>query len=221
MLWTIDNAHKNGVTAICLSNNSKFICSGGGDGEVRVWEFRSKEMVSHLKEHISKVTKVHIFSNDHYLLTTAKDKSILIWDLNKEKRIASYQMSMGGVNNCQLSPADENILITIGQDRKITHWDLRNPKPINVISSNPYNKLDEADELFGLAISNDGKYLATGGSLGIIRIYDINNGLKFIGEYLAHSKAINGLTFTYDDKYLISAAEDSLILSFKNLNKSI
>jgi WD40 repeat protein len=219
VLWSIDNAHKNGVSALCLSNTNKFLCSGGNEGEVRVWEVRSKEMVSHLKEHIQKVSKVQLFSNDVHLLTTAKDKSILIWDLVKEKRIASYQISMGGVNNFQLSPVDENILVTCGQDRKITNWDLRSPKPVKVISSNPHNKLDQADELFGLAISNDGKYLATGGTKGIIRIYDMNSGLKFIGENPAHSKTINELSYTWDDKFLISAGADSLIMSFSNLNK--
>ena len=29
LLWQIDNAHKNGVTAIALSHNNKFIVSGG------------------------------------------------------------------------------------------------------------------------------------------------------------------------------------------------
>ncbi len=214
MLWSIDNGHKNGVTCIGLSNNNKFICSGGNDGEVRIWEIRSKEMVSHLKEHIQRVSKVQLFSNDIHLLTSAKDKSILIWDLTKEKRIASYQLNMGGVNNFTLSPTDENVLMTVGQDRKITQWDLRQPKPVRVMSSNPYNKLDQADELFSLSISNDGRFLATGGTLGIIRIYDINNGLKFMGEKYAHSKTINGLAFTYDDKYLISAGEDSMIMSY-------
>ena len=171
-------------------------------------------MVSHLKEHIQKVSKVEIFSNDVNLLSTARDKSILIWDINTEKRIASYQQSSGGVNNFNLSPVDENILMTVGQDRKITQWDLRYPKPVKVISSNPYNKSDQADELFGLSISNDGRYLATGGSLGIIRIYDINNSLSFLTEYFAHSKTITALSFTYDDKYLISTGEDSLVLSF-------
>jgi WD40 repeat protein len=57
-MWTIDNAHKNGVTAIALSFNNKFIVSGGMDGEIRVWEIRSRELISHLKEHTSKVTKV-------------------------------------------------------------------------------------------------------------------------------------------------------------------
>mmetsp|Transcript_16438 Transcript_16438/g.27883 ORF Transcript_16438/g.27883 Transcript_16438/m.27883 type:complete len:281 (+) Transcript_16438:800-1642(+) len=57
-LWQIDNAHKNGVTAIALSHNQKFIVSGGQEGEIRVWEIRSRELISHLKEHTSKVTKV-------------------------------------------------------------------------------------------------------------------------------------------------------------------
>ena len=58
LLWQIDNAHKNGVTAIALSHNYKFIVSGGNEGEIRVWEIRSRELIAHLKEHTSKVTKV-------------------------------------------------------------------------------------------------------------------------------------------------------------------
>ena len=146
-------------------------------------------------------------------MTTSKDKSILIWDISKEKRIASYQLSSGGVNNFRISPIDENIIISVGQDRKITQWDLRYPQPIKVISSNPYGKMDQADELFGLAISNDGKYVTTGGSLGIIRTYEMN-GLKFLSEYYAHSKTCSGIAYTFDNNYLISTGYDSLILSF-------
>ena len=57
-LWQIDNAHKGGVTCIALSHNNKFIVSGGMEGEIRVWEIRSRELISHLKEHTSRVTKV-------------------------------------------------------------------------------------------------------------------------------------------------------------------
>jgi WD40 repeat protein len=213
-LWTIDNAHKGGVTTLCFSHNRKFLCSGGTEGEVRVWETRSKDMVSHLKEHIQKVTKVGLFKDDLHLLTTAKDKSILIWDLNKEKRISSYQQSMGGVNNFQLSPIDENFLVTIGQDRKITFWDLRHAKPVKIMGSNPNNQPDQADELFALSISNDGKYVATGGTAGIIRVWDFNNYHCLFEQY-AHSKTCNSLSYTYDDKFLISAGADSQILAFR------
>ena len=79
-LWQIDNAHNNGVTCIALSNNNKFIVSGGQEGEIRVWEIRSRELISHLKEHTSRVTKVQIFADDVHLLSCSRDKSIRIWD---------------------------------------------------------------------------------------------------------------------------------------------
>jgi len=88
-LWQIDSAHKNGVTALCLAYNQKFVCSGGMDGECRVWEIRSRELVSHLKEHTSRVTKVQVFPDDIHMITCARDKAILCWDLKNEKRVAN------------------------------------------------------------------------------------------------------------------------------------
>ena len=89
MLWQVDNAHKGGVTAICLANNNKFIATGGEGGECRIWEIRSRELVSHLKEHTSRVTRVQVFPDDIHLLSCARDKSILCWDLKNEKRVAN------------------------------------------------------------------------------------------------------------------------------------
>lgn len=113
-LWQIDNAHKNGVTAICLSFNQKFICSGGFEGEVRVWEIRSRELVSHLKEHSSKVTKVQVFPDDTHLMTAARDRSILCWDLKQEKRVANQTQRMGGINGFAIAPLDNNKFLSVG-----------------------------------------------------------------------------------------------------------
>ena len=37
------------MTALVLSHNQRYIMTGGGEGDVRVWELRSRELVSHLK----------------------------------------------------------------------------------------------------------------------------------------------------------------------------
>lgn len=97
-LWTIDNAHKNGVTSLCMSHNFKFLATGGGGGDVRVWEIRSRELISHLKEHSSTVTKVEVFEDDVHLLSCARDKSILCWDLKNENRVSNHTQRMGGIN---------------------------------------------------------------------------------------------------------------------------
>eukprot|EP00929_Paragymnodinium_shiwhaense_P085336 TRINITY_DN4573_c0_g1_i1.p1 TRINITY_DN4573_c0_g1~~TRINITY_DN4573_c0_g1_i1.p1 ORF type:complete len:497 (-),score=72.40 TRINITY_DN4573_c0_g1_i1:46-1536(-) len=68
-LWQIDNSHKGGVTCVQLSSNVRFVMSGGAEGELRVWELRTKEMASHLKEHAARVNDVKLFPNDQYAIS--------------------------------------------------------------------------------------------------------------------------------------------------------
>ena len=59
-LWSIDNCHRGGVYACVASNNRKFLVSGGFEGEVRVWEIRTREMVVNLKQHTILVTSLKL-----------------------------------------------------------------------------------------------------------------------------------------------------------------
>ena len=161
LLWQIDNAHKGGVTSICLASSCKFVCSGGMEGEVRVWEIRSRELISHLKEHTSRVTKIQLFADDQHLLTCARDKSILCWDLRAEKRVSAQTQRMGGLNSFSIASQDNNKFITVGQEKKITYWDLRKAHPEAILESSPYR--GETDELNSIAISHSNKYFAVGG----------------------------------------------------------
>lgn len=46
LLWSIDNAHARGVTSLVVSHNERFLVTGGMEGELRVWELRSRDLVS-------------------------------------------------------------------------------------------------------------------------------------------------------------------------------
>ena len=64
LLWVIDNCHGGGVTSLALSHNLKFLVSGGEEGEVRVWEIRTREMFVSLKQHTAAVTAIQICADD-------------------------------------------------------------------------------------------------------------------------------------------------------------
>lgn len=208
LLWQIDNAHKGGVTAICLSSSCKFICSGGMEGDIRVWEIRSRELISHLKEHSSRVTRIQLFPDDTHLLSCARDKAILTWDLKAEKRVSAQQQRMGGLNCFAISPVDNNKFLTVGQERRITYWDLRKVNAEAVLESSPYK--GESEELFAIAISHNNKYFAVGGQMGVLRIYDFSSG-QFIHECRAHSSTILAVTWSPDDRQVISTGKDGLV----------
>lgn len=78
---------------------------------------------------------------------------------------------MGGINGLGLGVAgDENKVISVGQEKKITEWDLRILDPVRVINAAPTP--GEVDELYGVSIAKNGKFFATGGTQGIVRTWD-------------------------------------------------
>ena len=58
--------------------------------------------------------------------------------------------------------------------------------------------------------SNNGRYAATGGTTGVIRLWDLQS-YSMISECIGHSNSINSLKFTPDDKQIISGGDDGSI----------
>ena len=115
---------------------------------------------------------------------------------------------MGGLNAFSIAPLDNNKFISVGQEKKITYWDLRKATPEAVLESSPYR--GETDELNSIAISHSNKYFAVGGQSGVVRLYDFAAG-RFIVEARAHSSAITSVAFSGDDRQVISTGRDGLI----------
>jgi len=201
-LWLIDNAHRGGVTALTLSHNQRFILSGGEEGEVRVWELRTRELVSHLKEHNMPVRSIALYEDNFHAISVSRDRSILCWDLRSEKRITSHQQRMGGINSVALS-GDQTIVLTVGQERRVTSWDLRDQNPVAVRDLSP--ALD--DEAMSIALSHDGRLFATAGTAKLIKLWDFNT-LELLAVAEGHSDLINDLQFSPDDRQIISVGDD-------------
>jgi cilia- and flagella-associated protein 52 len=204
-LWQVDNAHRGGVSALCLSNNMRFFATGGNDGEVRIWEIRTRDMVSHLKEHTSKVTDIKILRDDSYLVSVSRDRCMLTWDLKSEKRVGAQTQRIGGIN-C-LSLAGEKV-VTAGQERKLNLWDLRQTQPLSAIEAGPD---PGSDEIYTLSVSNDGRFVATGGEKMILRIWDIA-GFRIVAEGHGHSGHIVRISWAFDNKQVVSVGKDNCTL---------
>ena len=58
--------------------------------------------------------------------------------------------------------------------------------------------------------SHNGKYIATGGTEGILRLWDVAS-FTMVAEIAGHSNTINSLQFTPDDKQIVTGGEDGSI----------
>lgn len=201
-LWQIDNAHKGGVTSVKIASNSRFVVTGGVEGEVRVWEFRTREMASHLKEHGSRVNEVKLFPNDQYAISVSRDRCLLTWDLAAEKRLTAHREKHGGIN-CLAVASNETTVITAGQEKQITYWDLRFAEPARVLT------LDE--EIYSLSLSPDDRFLATCGTGQTVKIWDVGAGTE-CSRGGGHSRSVQRLSFSPDGKQVVSVGLDHAIM---------
>jgi WD40 repeat protein len=200
-LWFIDSAHQDEVTALCISHNNRFLLTGGVKGEVRLWELRTRDLVSHLKEHVQKVTSITLSEDDTVAFSGSRDRCVLRWDLKLERRIHCHMQRMGGINCIALSLSESNVL-SVGQERKLTYWDNASERFAHQVALDKDN-----DEGRGLAISHDGRLIATGGTAGILRIWSYESG-TLISSHVGHSGTINGVAFSADDRQIVSVGDD-------------
>ena len=131
-LWAIAECHRGGVTALAVSNNRKFLVSGGEEGEVRVWEIRTREMVVHLKQHTMRVTSLKLYDNDSHVISASRDRTMYLWDLRAEARDKALLQRMGGLNAIDLLP-DHIQLLSVGQEQCVGFWDLRESSPLAMV----------------------------------------------------------------------------------------
>lgn len=201
-LWNIDNAHKGGVTCMRLPSNVRFVVSGGAEGELRVWELKTRQMVSHLKEHNARVNDLMLFPNDQYAVSCSRDRCLLTWDLRAEKRLTSHREKHGGIN-CLAVASNQTTVITAGQEKYLTWWDLRMADPIKSV------EMDE--EVNSLSLSFDDKYLVTAGTGLVVKIWDVQAG-SVISAGAGHSREIKKVSWSPDAKQAVSVGLDNSVM---------
>ena len=81
------DAHSKGVTAVACKWDCRGIVTGGGEGQVRVWQYThgmgssSFKLLAVMKEHKSRVTEIQIRSDDNECVSACEDGTCIIWDL--------------------------------------------------------------------------------------------------------------------------------------------
>ena len=123
LLYCINDAHTNGVTAITSTSDNTKLISGGMNGEIRIWKINKQTQVmeASLKEHRSRVWSIQVNSLNDRAISASADGSCIVWDIKQMTRLACmFETTM--FKQLVYHP-DESQILTTGTDRKITYWD--------------------------------------------------------------------------------------------------
>ena len=211
LIYTINDAHANGVTSICATSTGNKLISGGINGEIRVWKIsnNSQKMDVSLKEHRARVTSIVINSLDTRGISASNDGSCIIWDLKNYVRLAClFEKTL--FKDLVYHPSESQIL-TVGTDKKITYWSVED------INAEKLRSVEGAleGEISSIAMCDSGEYFITTGSDKEVKIWEYQTGFP-VWKGMGHSNPINKIAIAPDQKNIISVSEDGSIFFWES-----
>ncbi|VDK72649.1 unnamed protein product [Litomosoides sigmodontis] len=102
---------------------------------------------------------------------------------------------------------DDRYVVSCSKDATIAKYDLEQGKVVASIKYVKGNCISHRGQIFCLAISANDRYLVTGGSDCIVRVWNFSN-LQHVKNLAGHMNAITGLVFRLNTQQLYSCSKD-------------
>lgn len=149
-------------------------------------------------------TSAILYSNAKALITSSKDKSIILWNTDTGKEIANPIIGhTKWINQIAITHDEKNIISISNNTIKI--WDINTGDCIDTID------FAHKDTITSLAISNDDKLFATGDYSGVIKIWDLNNRNALYGLF-GHFKSITSIRFSNKTNNIVYSSSSDLTI---------
>jgi len=204
--------HSGTVETIQLSSNDKYIITGGSDGSIKVWDFKTKKLVRAFG-HSGMIRKLFLTSDDQYLVSCAFSKVIYIWDFQTGKIIQQLTAeSEASFVIAALTP-DEKYLVSGASSEmnpdfnSLQVWELLSGKLLRTI----YVGEGEPNHI---AITNDGKYaLVKLGWDSSIYVWDIISG-DYIKRFMNIHPGLSEIAISPHDQRVYTGSMEGSIMQW-------
>ncbi|XP_076066763.1 U3 small nuclear riboprotein factor 55K isoform X2 [Oratosquilla oratoria] len=117
---------------------------------------------------------------------------------------------------CVVVSSDDQTIYSTSKDSSIVKWSIDGKRLAHVLGArkddgDPKTKKAHSSHIYSLALSSDGKYLATGDKSGYILTWDAST-LEHLKTFKKHRGAVTGLAFRRGTHTLYSCSHDRLVM---------
>ncbi|MBX9626864.1 MAG: alpha/beta fold hydrolase [Gemmataceae bacterium] len=218
--------HPNLVDAVAFDETGTLLATGGHDGKLRIWDVAkgatTKEIAAHVRTMPANTADpiycVAWAPGGKQIVTGSFDKSLKLWDVASGNLVKEFK----GVPD----PKPEAKKEEMKKGKEEAKKDGKKEEPKKEEPKKEEAKKDDGpkgppghrDQVFTVAFTKDGKFLASGGSDRAVKLWDVATGvvvrdfpspdLKPVmpGEPApSHPGWVQGVRFTPDDKHLVTA----------------
>jgi WD40 repeat protein len=211
------------VKTVAFSPDGRRIAASGNDGMIKLWDLKTAKELQSFVHVNSKDIDMSVYSvtfdrAGKKIYGANGDGTISEWDIAKRNETRVWKAHDGYVFRLQFND-DYSLLASSGQDAKVKLWDTSDWHEVRSLSMARPEAASNIPST-GLTFSHDGKLIAAADSgfdqkrttyvyLQAV-VWSVQTGEK-LWTLEDHKFDINGLTFTRDDKLLLTGSVDRTI----------
>src|ERR1700681_4966477 len=177
--------HTGQVHDLALSEDGRLLASGSADGTARLWETASGRLLATLQGHTGTVWGVSLSADGRLLASGGMDQTVRLWEApfavgDAAERWAGRRADFG--HSTATPPSGGRLLAT----------------------------LRSTGGVCGLALSRDGRLLASGGADGTVQLWETLSG-RLLATLQGHTGPVYGLALSPDGGLLASGSWDGTV----------
>ena len=189
------------ITILTYSPYGSLIASGSAkENSIKIWDVKSGKIIGQLEGHEGATTALCFNQDGNKLLSAAKDKYVIQWDLLKWELIDSVQTE--AVTTTLLNDPHKTDVFYSGSYRGHVHQWSRTQMDTPVLL------MEDRDEITHIDVHRD--YMVVGNDKGELSLFNLPKK-EVIKSKKAHLNAVKGLKFFNNGESLISLGGGGLV----------
>jgi WD40 repeat protein/transcriptional regulator with XRE-family HTH domain len=208
----------SGIMAVALSGDGRLVVSGGQDGTVRLWEVATGQLVLTLEGHIGGVMAVALSADGRLVASGGADRTARLWAAPGGEHLATLSGHADQVWGVALS-ADGRLLASSSLDGSVKLWSLEGARSgeqtrLGMTESDGGSLMTtlvgHSGVVMGVALSEDGRLVASGGHDGTVRLWEVPSG-RLLASLQGRADQVYGAALSGDGQLLASGGADGAI----------
>lgn len=202
----VQRGHSGDVRTIATGPAGKFLVTGSADKTIKIWDLESGILLRTIPVYYE-VSALAVDASGQLVYTAnSENGDLFVYRLSDGQRMATYR-GKREIYSLLLTP-DGELLITGSGDGHIQIRDTGTGRPVKTISTGKMTGV--YFQIYAMAISRDGRLLATTGLGGDIMLWRLPDG-EFLETFKAHKRVVHALKISPEGRHLISAGSDNSI----------